>query len=369
MRVVHVAPTPFGAGGLLGGGERYPVELSRALARHVDCTLVTFGGQARVTREDDGLTIRVLRSLGRVGGHPAQPVAPHLALHLDADVVHTHHTRSAPSVLAAVAARGRRTAVVTTDHGLGTAGRWRALHPLFDGFLTVSAHSAAVLGAPAHKTSVIYGGADARRYAPDPSTTRSGVLFVGRITPHKGIDVLVRALPHGATLTIAGSGGHDPRPPARDYPTLLRKLASGRDVRFIDAPSDEEMRSLYRGAQVLVLPSVHTTCYGHTVAISELLGLTLLEAMASGTAVIASDVGGLREVVQHGETGFLVAPGDVEALRDRLAELLSQPALAERLGRAARARVLDVFTWDAVAQRCLRAYEDVLRARQASGPA
>ena len=105
------------------------------------------------------------------------------------------------------------------------------------------------------------------------------------------------------------------------------------------------------------LPSVEHTCYDRPVRVSELLGLVALEAMACGTPVVASRVGGLAEVVQDGETGFLVPPGDVPALRDRLDQLLRDPALARRLGDNARARVLEHFTWARVAERCLAAYE------------
>jgi alpha-maltose-1-phosphate synthase len=101
---------------------------------------------------------------------------------------------------------------------------------------------------------------------------------------------------------------------------------------------------------------VEQTCYGRTVRVSELLGLVALEAMASGTPVIASRVGGLAEVVQDGQTGFLVPPGDVSALRERLDQVLRDPTLAQRLGDNARALVLERFTWSQVAQRCLAAY-------------
>ena len=78
--------------------------------------------------------------------------------------------------------------------------------------------------------------------------------------------------------------------------------------------------------------------------------------MACGTPVVASGIGGLTEVVDDGQTGFLVPPGDVAALRERLAQLLGDAALARRLGANARARVLDRFTWARVAERCLAAY-------------
>ncbi len=362
MRVIHVAPTPFGADGLFGGGERYPLELARALAADVECELVTFGRRLGRVREPGGLRRRTLRPLTFLRGHPAHPLAPGLVSALaGADLVHTHHMRSAPSRLAALAARTRGQRAVVTDHGLA-GGDWAGLLPrLFDRFLAVSAYSARELRAPPERTRVIYGGANPRRYAPDPSVGRDGVLFVGRLTPHKGVDRLLDALPPGARLRIAGSSGHDSAPPERDYPLLLRRLAAGREVEFLGPVPDDALPALYRQAAVLALPSVHRTCYGRDVRVSELLGLVILEAMASGTPVVASRLGGLPEVVQHGVTGFLVEPGNVAELRERLAQVLHDPALAARLGHAARELVLERFTWQACAERCLAAYAELLR--------
>jgi glycosyltransferase involved in cell wall biosynthesis len=112
---------------------------------------------------------------------------------------------------------------------------------------------------------------------------------------------------------------------------------------------------------VVALPSVHSTCYGRYVACSELLGLAALEAMASGTPVVCSRVGGLPEVVEDGVTGFVVEPGEVDELRERLEQLVRDRALAARLGRAARARVLERFTWSRCAERCLGAYSELVR--------
>jgi glycosyltransferase involved in cell wall biosynthesis len=358
VKIVHVSPTSFGAGGILGGGERYPLELARALAAAgADCELVSFGQAPAACTEPGGLRVRVLRARGYLGGHAAHPLAPNLVIALrDADLVHVHQFHSAPALLAAVGARlrGQRTAV--TDHGLQGLAPGGLLRALFDRFLLVSAHSARLLGAPAARTVLLYGGADAQRYTPGRDEARQGVLFVGRLTPHKGVDRLLRALPDGARLTIAGSEGHDPRWPERGYPALLRSLAAGRDVRFVVPAPDAALPALYRRARVFVLPSVHRTVYGRQIRISELLGLTLLEAMASGTPVVASDLGGIPEIVEDGVTGFLVPPGDVDALRDRLAYLLDRPRLAAEMGAAARARVLDRFTWHACAERCLAAY-------------
>jgi glycosyltransferase involved in cell wall biosynthesis len=294
-------------------------------------------------------------------GHPVHPVAPQLPLALrDADLVHTHHLRSAPSRLAAVAATGLRRPLVTTDHGLGGGG-WAGLLPaLVDRFLVVSQFSARTLGAPPARTRVIYGGTDPDRFHPEPDLPRDGVLYVGRLTPHKGVDRLLRALPPGTPLTVVGTGGHDPDPPERDYPQLLHGLAAGLDAEFAGAVPDAELPGLYRRAAVFVLPTVPETCYGRRIAITELLGLSLLEAMASGTPVVASRVGALPEVVRDGETGFLVTPGDVAELRERIAQLVGDRRLARRLGTAAREAVLDRFTWAKTAERCLAAYAELL---------
>jgi glycosyltransferase involved in cell wall biosynthesis len=95
------------------------------------------------------------------------------------------------------------------------------------------------------------------------------------------------------------------------------------------------------------------------VPITELLGLSALEAMASATPVVASRTGGLPEIVGDGQTGFLVTPGDEDELQDRLHLLVNEPALARRMGQAGRAAVLERFTWTKTAQRCLTAYAEL----------
>ena len=363
MRVVHVAPTAFGADGLYGGGERYPLELARAIAAHADCTLLTFARHGRpAQREEGGLTVKVLPARGHLRRHPAHPLAPGLPMALAGfDLVHAHQLWATPSRVAAATARLRHQPVAVTDHGLlGSRPRPPGADRLVHRFLTVSAYSAEVLGVPAERTTVIYGGVDTRRFFPQPGgPARAGVLFVGRLTPHKGVDRLLRALPDKAELTVVGTAGHDLRPPESGYAGSLMQLAGegGREVRFLGAVRDAELLELYRSTAVMVLPSVEETCYGRRIRISELLGLSVLEAMACGAPVIASRLGGLREVVQHGETGFLFEPGDVDDLRRRLEEVLGQPALARSLGDNAHQLVAERFTWDACARRCLEAYE------------
>jgi glycosyltransferase involved in cell wall biosynthesis len=362
MRVTHVAPTVFGDGGLFGGGERYPLELARALARNVPCRLVTFGRTAGRIRENDGLEVVVLRARSFRRGHPAHPVGGGLARALrGADVVHAHHLHSRTTAIALRTARALHRHRVVTDHGLG-GRRGRDPARLVERFLTVSRYSAAVLGAPVERTAVILGGADPARFHPDRDDRRAGVLFVGRLTPHKGVDRLIEALPVDAELTIVGSIGHDRVPPERDYPDLLRKLAAsspGR-VTFAGTVTDDALPRLMRRHAVLALPSVEETCYGRRVAVSELFGLSVVESMASGTPVVCSAIGGVPEVVADGQTGLLVPPGDVGALRDALAVLLGDGRRREAMGRRAHEVARERFTWDACARRCLESYEALL---------
>jgi glycosyltransferase involved in cell wall biosynthesis len=130
-------------------------------------------------------------------------------------------------------------------------------------------------------------------------------------------------------------------------------------VRFLGPVAESQLPALYRTARVVALPSVERTCYGKPVRITELLGLVLLEAMASGTPVVASRTGGIPEVVDEGQTGYLVEPGNTEQLTERLGGLAEDTASNRAMGRAAREAVLARFTWDACAKRCLSAYEQL----------
>jgi starch synthase len=142
-------------------------------------------------------------------------------------------------------------------------------------------------------------------------------------------------------------------------------LARGKDVTFAGKVADARLPDLYRSVRALVLPSVYETCFGTRVRISELLGLSAIEAMASGTPVICSRIGGLPEVVQDGVTGLVVEPGDVAALGDAIRRVVGDRAAAERMARAGRERALESFTWDRCALRCLSVYESMSR----GGPA
>ena len=162
----------------------------------------------------------------------------------------------------------------------------------------------------------------------------SQILFAGRLSKEKGILDLVEAA-GGHKLVVAGDG-----PLRARVPGALGWLPH------------HELDRLYARAAVVACPSHR-----------EGFGVACAEAMAHARAVVASDVGGLRDLVVDGETGLLVPPGDVAALRAALERLLADQGLRQRLGTAARERVSRLASWERVTDATLRAYEDAVTVR------
>lgn len=351
LRVAVVYPIPFGEQGLFGGGERYAVELARALSRLTPTQLVSFTDRNRTYREDD-LEVRLYRPLLYVRGARNNPLSLRFLKALRrADVIHCTSWNTLVTDLAILFARTFRKRVFVTDIGGGagvTLTRRLSLERRVDGFLPLSETGIGHLD-PA-RTRLIYAGIDTERYRPDPGRGRSGVVFVGRLLPHKGVDDLIAAMDPGIPLHVIG------RPYHEGYFELLQRLAAGKDVTFVTDASDDEVLRFYQSSAVAVLPSVYRTVYGDHVSLPELLGLAAMEAMACATPVVCTRVGGLREVVEDGVSGFLVPPNDPVALGEKLRLLLSDSQLAARIGAAARRHIERQFTWPRVAERCIDAY-------------
>jgi alpha-maltose-1-phosphate synthase len=230
---------------------------------------------------------------------------------------------------------------------------------------------AAYPGVPAGRVHVVHNGIDTELYRPDPRTDalvalgvdpdRPYVLFVGRITRQKGVPHLVRAaasLRAGVQLVLCAGEADTPELDA-EFRTLVAKLAADRPgVRWISRmlPRDQ-VTQLLTHAAVFACPSVY-----------EPLGIVNLEAMACGTAVVASDVGGIPEVVADGTTGLLAHYTETDpaafeaALAERLNELLDDPDRAAAMGAAGRDRAVGEFGWPTIARRTVEIYEAVGRA-------
>ncbi len=353
--VTHIVPQLFDAtNGLLGGAERYALELARHMAERVPTRLVTFG-RTMGRRTVGKLEIRIIRPAFRVQGHASNPFSIRaLAFPWSSDVVHVHQSHLLLSeVLAGIGSLVGRP-VFTTDLGGGGLGLSRLLNAQdwYAGHLHISQYSRVVFGHSDNpRARVILGGVDPDQFRPGPGG--GGVLYVGRILPHKGIDVLIRAMPDDWPLTIVGWSQHT------EYSRLLASLAAGKRVTFSGALSGETLAAAYAAADVIVLPSVYRDCYGATTEVPELLGQALLEGMVAGLPGVATRVASLPELIDDRHTGFLVEPNDPGSLRTALDALRSDPATAHAMGRAARSLVLERFSWTATVDRCLLAYREL----------
>jgi D-inositol-3-phosphate glycosyltransferase len=178
------------------------------------------------------------------------------------------------------------------------------------------------------------------------------LLFVGRIQPLKGPDVAVRALaalnrPDALLLIVGGASGSDGDHEMQRLQELIAELGVEGQVRFVDPQPHHILSTYYRAADAVVVPSR-----------SESFGLVALEASACGIPVVASAVGGLLTLVDHGDTGFLVPDRDPELFAGYLSEIIDHPDRAAAMGRRAALRA-SRYTWGFAAARLRRMYTDL----------
>ena len=362
----------------LGGAEKQALGLSRALCdRGVEVTVLTrrLPGLAR-EETVDGVVIRRLPAWGRgLVDSTVFMVSAFLWLLAHPrrfDAVHVH-LASSPALAASLAGRllGKRVVVkLGGGKGIGElavsettrAGRLklRALCLLRPRFVTVNRELVGELaehGLGSADVVIVPNGVDSNAYHPPAPDAKAELraelkwpgglcfLYVGRLAVEKRLDVFIEQLglalrekPADAFAVLVGKGEMEPR---------IREAAAAAGLadRVHFLPPTPEIGRLYRAADVFVLPSI-----------SEGLSNALLVAMATGLAVLASRVGGIPDAVADGDSGFLFEPQDIPAFRQALMRFLEDPALAEKMGRRARADILAHYNLSAVAQRYLELY-------------
>ncbi len=370
-----------------GGAGVVVDHLSRALARRAAVEIRCFGP---ADRSEPGLRVRGYLPWERLGGAPDLRYAPALeALSVGlamagdpvvADVVHAHTWYVALGGL--LVHQLVDIPLVVTLHSIEPLRPWKE-DQLGSGYLVSSwTERAAVEQAERiiavssgmredilkhfrvdpDRVVVVHNGVDAEAFRHTDrrdALERHGVrppyaLFVGRISEQKGIFQLLDAaagFPEELELVLCASAPDTP-----DLQARLTAAVAGRPrVRWINAMVDRDVVvQLYSHASVFVCPSVY-----------EPFGLINLEAMACGTPVVASRVGGIPEVVVHGETGWLVPPGEPAALAEAVGQLLADPARARRFARAGRLRVEAHFSWERIAERTLEVYRDAIALHRA----
>jgi D-inositol-3-phosphate glycosyltransferase len=220
------------------------------------------------------------------------------------------------------------------------------------------------------KIKIIPCGFDPAEFWPIPKTVARAelgfdpeeriILQLGRMVPRKGVDTVVRGFAHllkhhgvSARLVVVGGESDDPNPEITPEIGRLQAIAEEEGIAelitFVGCRGREALKHYYSAADIFV-----------TMPWYEPFGITPVEAMACGTPVIGSNVGGIKWTVSDGETGYLVPPRDSEALGERLAHLYQHPKLLDVLSRQAILRANELFTWQKVAEAVALLYNDVL---------
>lgn len=272
-------------------------------------------------------------------------------------------------------------------HGGYAMSCWieRTAYQAADGVIAVSQQMkkdvVELYGISPDKVRVIYNGIDPDFYQPTPNLdvvrkrgidpSKPYILFVGRITRQKGITQLLQAIPHidPELQVVLCAGAPDTPEIAAEMQSKMAELQAKRPgVIWIQEMMDhKELRSLYTHALCFVTPSLY-----------EPFGIINLEAMSCGIPVVGSAVGGIPEIIVHGETGILVPlqpkgptdfePAHPEAFQNALAKsinlLHANPAQAKEMGIKARQRAIDVFSWTSIAKQTFDFYQDLIAQRK-----
>ncbi|GAB6102943.1 glycosyltransferase family 4 protein [Thermococcus atlanticus] len=288
----------------------------------------------------------------------------------DFDVIHSHHAFTPLALKAAKAGRRMGKATVLTTHSISFAHEsrlWEALgltFPLFSKYLRyphrIIAVSKAAKAFIEHFTDtpieIIPNGVDDGIFRPVRNREKIKeefgvegrvVLYVSRMSYRKGPHVLLNAFSgiEDAVLIMVGSGEMLPFLKAQ-----AKFLRIEDRVRFLGYVESGMLPKLFGMADVFVLPSVT----------AEAFGIVILEAMASGVPVVATDVGGIPEIVRESESGVLVPPGNELELRNAIQKLLLDDGLRARFGANGRKAVEEKYSWDRVTERIEKTYEDIL---------
>jgi glycosyltransferase involved in cell wall biosynthesis len=364
MKVAYISPTYFDGSSVLGGGERYSMELARCMSGIADTTLVSFFSK-RKSFKDGNLKIELYPFKHSFRGNVANPASfRYLKAIFNADIVHIHQINTMVSDIGCLSAFLLGKSVFITDHGGGGSLVLNRKLPVLRCYRNAIAQSRYALDAlPAAlrwKAVLIKGGINTDRFCPGTSVKRERtILYVGRILPHKGINYLIEA------FRLISSADYKLKIIGEVYSEQFYKYlvsqAGGLRVEFIHDADDRTLINEYRAATITVLPSVQTTCYGVRCPAPELIGMSLLESQACGTPVICTDAGAMHEFVENGKTGLVVKQGSGESLAAALRRMLDlSPPDYSRYENRCREWVRP-FDWSVVAKKHLEVYKGTFR--------
>ncbi|MEO6212392.1 MAG: glycosyltransferase [Vicinamibacterales bacterium] len=353
-----------------GGMERVLQLLCEREQAEVDTrVLVANTGPATVRETIDGVSITRVANIGTAGSVAVCPSLPLWLSRARADVIVIHEPN--PMGLLAYALARPAGRLIVWFHSEVVRARWQyalMYRPWF-AYAMRRASRVIVASPPMIAAEQLQGfqatvavipyGVDDTRLAPSREVSARAaqlraahkgplILFVGRMVPYKGLDVLLRAMVGvSATAVLVGDG-----PQRGALEALARELGIASKVLFVGEVDEPGLVAWYHACDLFVLPSTTR---------AEAFGVVQTEAMACGKPVVSTAVpSGVPWVNRDGETGFVVPPGDPGALASVLTRLASDGALREAMGERGRRRVQDEFTADRMAARAVALYRQVM---------
>lgn len=367
MRILRVVADLYPS--VVGGLSLHAHEMSRLQAKEGhDVTVLTYmNGSGETTSENrDGYhIIRSSASRHLFGNRISLSQLPFLLKHWDSyDIVHAHSHLFFSTVVCAIVRKFRSTPLVVTSHGLvsqtapqwlqrlylPTIGRWifRTADAIIC-YTTAERDQLIDLGVSPGKIHIIHNGIDTSVFTPSSTTSpKKQILWIGRFTPGKGVDYLLEGF--GAfsrdfpdyILLMVGWG-----PLKEECVRMIREMGLQDKIVLRDFIPNDELPQLYRESSIFILTSLE-----------EGVPRTILEAMACGRPVVCTALPQLVDIITG--SGILIPTRDPGAVADALTELVTAPDLANKLGEAAREKIVSDYSWGDTVAKTLELYASLV---------
>jgi glycosyltransferase involved in cell wall biosynthesis len=373
MKVVQVCPRFYP---WYGGIETHVREISKRLIRlGLDVRILTTDPTNKLPKEEliDGIAISRFHSFTFNEVHFFAPRLYSALMDLkDADLIHIHDYQDLPDLVLALTYGCNRKPFVLTPHFHPMGGStWRTIAKKAynlslgkrimqkaDVVIAVSEYEKQLLqrkfGLQNYKVKYIPNGVDIKKIEniERKNVENKVILYVGRLEKYKGVQFLLKSfykikedIPT-SQLLIVGVG-----PYKNNLVRIANRLKIIGDVKFLENVPEKELMKLYCASSLFVMPSRY-----------EAFCIALIEAMACGLPVIATKVGGMKELIKPNETGFLIDyPPNENLLAELIISLLEDPDTSRRIGEKAREYVLNKFSWSVVVQHLFTLYRNILK--------
>ncbi|OGX04589.1 MAG: hypothetical protein A3G87_06080 [Omnitrophica bacterium RIFCSPLOWO2_12_FULL_50_11] len=367
MNILHICKHYFHE---MGGMETYIRTLVQGqLAAGHDVTVLAAGDNMKpAVQTSNGLTVRQLSRWGTFASTPLTPGLPLALTRYRPDITHVHSPYPPAELFNTLLGRSRFTVIGYHSDII----RQRHLFKLYEPFLKMTLKKANVIICSSSnyietspllsifrdKCRVVPYGIDIERFAsPELSVLenlgrkfgRFTILFVGKLRYYKGLNHLIEAMLRvkDADLIIVGDG-----PLRSELESQVAALKLTECIHFVGRVEDEDLPAHYHAADCFVLPSDSR---------AEAFGIVLLEAMAAGLPLVTTELGtGTSFVNIHGKTGFVVPPGDADALSEAINTLRKDVALRERFAQGGREQVRTEFSQEGMVDRMMNIYDQLL---------